>query len=455
MTAIVTTQTRTFNAEQVKSSFVSSAASQYIFIGKPTEWDIPNIPDTPTDSLDTTNSARRDMLALKRITESDVALAIYRRNWAYGKYYDFYRHDYGSVGVSGVEMDTGAATAPSSLYETNFFVINDQYDVYKCLWNASGSASTVQPTGHSTSEFTTADGYVWKYMYTLSTNDVVKFVTSDFIPVSTLTANPGASNFYYDQWLVQTNAIAGRINRAIVTNQGSGYPASTTIPVTITGDGVGATATALVNAGGQVTSVTFTNPGTGYTWATASFSGGSNAAATIIISPGKGHGSDAVSELGGYFVVVNSIITPEEGGGDFIAANEYRKIGIIRNPDIFGTSTKITSASAKAYYEFTMASVVGTFAQDETVTGTTSGATGTVLNYSGSDLSVFFKKGNIGTFQSGETVTGTTSGATGTISVLATPEVDVWSGEIIYIEHRLPVSRQAGQQEDVKVVIEC
>ena len=62
--------------------------------------------------------------------------------------------------------------------------------------NSSGVVvnSTVKPTGTvSTSLVTdfryrcsTGDGYIWKYMYTVSASDTIKFVTNDFIPVKTL-----------------------------------------------------------------------------------------------------------------------------------------------------------------------------------------------------------------------------------------------------------------------------
>ena len=456
MTAIITSQTRTFNAARVKSAFGVSEPSQYLFIGKPTAWANDNIPDQPADSLETVNNARRDMTSLKRIMESDTALGIYRRNWAYGKYYDFYRHDYGSVGVFGINLDTGAPTTPGGLYEANFFVMNDQYGVYKCMWNANGAASTVMPTGTSTEEFSTADGYVWKYMYTISSNDAIKFVTSDFIPVKTLESNPGSSNSYYSQWLVQDSAIGGRINRAVVMSRGTGYPVSTTIPVTVKGDGTGAVANALTNSSGQVSSIVFTSAGAGYSWAEIEVPApGSGVVISVIASPAQGHGYDPVSELGGFFVIINTVLTPNEGA-DFIVSNEYRKVGILRKPTIFGTTTPLVSSTAAAYYKISVNSTTENYLNDETVSGVTSGASATLIKYSDSGvLAVYKERGDSGNFTVGENIVGATSGAVATITQIVNPEVDVWTGEVIYLEHRLPVSRQDGQEEDIKIVIEC
>ena len=46
--------------------------------------------------------------------------------------------------------------------------MSSTFNVYKCLDNNGNAASTVEPTGTSSSILTTGDGYKWKYMYTLS-----------------------------------------------------------------------------------------------------------------------------------------------------------------------------------------------------------------------------------------------------------------------------------------------
>ena len=82
--------------------------------------------------------------------------------------------------------------------------------------NPNGVISTVEPTGQSTSIFTTADSYRWKYMYTLGINDFVKFV-SVILRQSTNTT-------------VQTAATSGAIDQALVRNVGSGITAGTFCP---------------------------------------------------------------------------------------------------------------------------------------------------------------------------------------------------------------------------------
>jgi len=69
-----------------------------------------------------------------------------------------------------------------------------------------------------------------------------------------------------------------------ITNGGTGYDGTTT--VTIIGDGTGATATAYI-VNGSVNNILVTNPGTGYTYATAYIYGiGTGASATVIVGNG-------------------------------------------------------------------------------------------------------------------------------------------------------------------------
>ena len=97
-----------------------------------------------------------------------------------GTVYDEYRHNYTSSNT--------ASSGASTLWASTFYVVTSDYNVYKVISNNNGANSTVMPTGTSTNILTTADGYKWKFMYSISASDVIKFVTSDFIPVKTIGA---------------------------------------------------------------------------------------------------------------------------------------------------------------------------------------------------------------------------------------------------------------------------
>ena len=458
MTAIVTTGTRLFNSEQIKSSFDNSnPTKQYLFIGKPTTWADDNLPDAPVDSLEQDIKVRKDMLSLKLIPESDTSIGILRRDWVQGHYYDMYRHDYGKSGVYGVNLIDGSQTTPTSYLETNHYVVTDEYSVYMCMWNNNGAASQNKPTGTATSSFQTADGYIWKYMYTIAPADVLKFVSTNFVPVKKFTSNPGTEDSYYTQWLVQAAAVSGTVNRILVVSGGSGYPVSSTFPITVFGDGTGCTATVSTNSSGVITSATVTAIGSGYSWVTFSIPTGTGASLDAIIAPRGGYGSDAVTQLGGHYTLISASLSFDEGSGDFPQSNEYRRIGILRAPYNYGTSTISTAAtlSAMRILELQLG-VSGIFQADETVTGGTSGATATVVAYDSitRKVSLIQPVGQFGTFQVGETVTGGTSGAFGILSINTNPEVNSNTGDLIYLEHRRPIVRQIDQTEDIKIIIE-
>jgi hypothetical protein len=451
MAAIITNKFRIHNAEQYIEAFSETAGTNiYLFIGRPQAWTDDTSPPTPSDNVDTSFNAYDDMVAMKRVTASDVTHAVVRRNWISGTVYDEYAHDYSSTNQS----NSGA----SDLYSALFYIVTDDYNVYKCISNNTNGTSTTKPTGTSTGYITTADNYVWKYMYTISAADALKFLSTDFMPVKYVTSDPGAGQPYKEQWDTQQSAIGGEIRQINITAGGSGY--TTTPTVTITGDGTGATATATVS-GGAINSVTITAEGSGYTQATVTISGGGGSAGALkaIISPEGGHSFNAVAELGGFYVMNNVRLEYADGSGDFPVSNDYRRIGLVRDPYNYGTTVVATDTTKSATKSLVLevAGLTGTFVTDETITGGTSGASAKVIDYDSSTRTIrYYQDINTGftAFQAAETVTGGGSSASGTVNAVNNPEVEPDSGDIMYIEHRRPINRASDQIEDIKLVIE-
>jgi hypothetical protein len=424
MPSIVTSKFRVHNAQQFVESFSEAANTvMYLFVGKNTAFPDDNSPPTPINSTANIEfTPWCDMYGAKRIQSSDVSHAIPRYNWTSGTVYTEY-------------SDTS-----TSLLTDTFYVMTEDYNVYKCLFNNAATASTTKPTGVSTSQFTTADGYIWKYMYTVTTSNALKFLTTDYIPVQTLTSDGGE-----DQYDVQTAAVNGSINVIKVTSGGSGY--ATAPAVTITGDGTGATANSTIVAN-VVTAVTVTAAGTGYTRATVTFASGA-AAATAIISPKGGHGSDAVEELGGKYVIINTRLEGSESN-TISTANEFRQVGLVRDPYLFGTTTRATGSAYRQTYRYTLGGITGTFTNDETVTSGSN--TASVVEFTTPNL--FVTKPVNAAFANGATVTGGTSGATATIIANSSPSLEAYTGDLLYVENRVPISRASDQIEDVKLIIQ-
>jgi hypothetical protein len=425
MASIVTSKFRVHNAQQFSEAFSETSNTiMYLFIGKNTSFPDDNSPPTPVNSTANVEyTPWRDMYAAKRITTADVTHAVPRYDWTSGTVYTFYD-----------DADTNLIESDS------FYVMTEDYNVYKCLWNAGATASTTKPTGVSTSPFTAADGYIWKYMYTVTTAKALKFLTNDYIPVQTLDSDGGE-----DQWDVQQAAVDGGIHVVKVTSGGSGY--ATAPAVTITGDGTGATANSTITAN-VVTAVTITAAGTGYTRASITFASGA-AAATAIISPKGGHGANATEELGGKYIMLNVRLDGNESN-TFSTANEFRQVGIVRDPFLYGTTTRAVASSFRQSFRYQLSAPSGTFSLDETVTSGSN--TASVVEWSTPNL--FTTLPVHLPFANTASVSGGTSGASGTIAAITTPGLQPYTGDIIYVENRVPISRAADQIEDVKLIIQ-
>jgi hypothetical protein len=460
MPAIITNKFRVHNAEQFNESFGEAGDTYYLGIGRPQPF-VDNqafndgtdaAPPTPNDDIGSELYAYDDMLSAKKISSSDVSIVIPRRNWTSGTVYDYYRHDYGNIDSTGstITADSGA----TNLFDATFYVMNSTFDVYKCIDNNGGATSTTEPTGNkSTSTFTTADSYVWKYMYTLTAAEQASFLSTDFMHVST------ESTDY--------STTAGAIENVKITDGGSSGSDDTYTAVAIRGDGSGGECTVVVSSG-AVTSVTITNAGSGYTFASilaSDFGSVSGADIDFIISPEGGHATDCVKELGGFFVMVNVDLEQSESG-EFTTDNDFRRIALVRNPVDSGTGSTATADTLDATKSMTFASDPGTFTVDEKITGSSTGAVGYVVDYNSSTYVLRYiqpqfanqgvdASGDLVEFTTSDTVTGATSGISGSpTSVDTTPELTHDSGDILYIENRKPISRASDQTENIKLIVE-
>lgn len=433
MPAIITSKFRYQNAKNLIKDIGDANNSYYLFVGRTQSWapSDSTVP-VPLDRAVDENDAWSNAIALKRIVFSQVSNCTPRYNWISGTVYSEYD-----------DLD-------SQLSTKQYYVVTDELNVYKCI-QAGAGASVIKPSGTATTISTTPlpDGYRWKFMFTITGNDVNKFLTNQFIPVKRLTIDDNSI-----QWVIQNAAISGAIHHIKVVSAGSGYTSAPT--VTISGDGTGATATATIS-GGIVTGITMTNVGSGYSKATVTFSGGGAATAATarpIITPNGGHGSDPVSELGGFYVMIQVLLEGADGSGDFIVDNDYRQLGLVYNPYDYGTSTVATSNTKSALTVLNYTGLQGgSFVKDAQVVGGTSGARGYIVSVD-TGLIKIYQNDSTGykPFVVGELITSGT--VSGTVASVVNPEVEKYSGDVIYIENRSPVNRASNQTEDVRLVIE-
>ena len=155
--------------------------------------------------------------------------------------------------------------------------------------------------------------------------------------------------------------------------------------------------------------------------------------------------------------MANVQLDSAEGSGDFPVDNDFRQLGLIRNPFNHGTTTVATASTLQATRSIvTGAPTGGNFAVDDIITGGTSGAQAYITSIDTGTNTIRYHQDattGFGTFQSSETVSNASS-VSATISSLGDPEVEKFSGEVIYIENRSAVSRANSQIEDIKLVLE-
>ena len=196
MAAIVTDQFRILNANNFIETVENSQNSYYIFLGltdpgrpgygrkaNDAAWnnDIP----VPEDSINDVNHISDTMIFGKRVTSDNIRRLIKRIDWAAGTRYNMYRHDYNSDNPAPV-------SDAQRLYDARYFVMNKDFNVYVCIDNGSSGINTNGNASQDEPTFTglepsrageSGDGYIWKYLFTVSPSDIIKFDSTDYISV--------------------------------------------------------------------------------------------------------------------------------------------------------------------------------------------------------------------------------------------------------------------------------
>ena len=516
MAAIITEKFRQHNADQFFESFSETAANNYyLFIGKTspftsgTTGGSDTTPPTPVDTITLDNYKWDSMIAAKRIGTTDVTYVIPRRNYAEGTTYDMYEHD-----ISSSNTTTSGST---NIFDSTFYFVTNEFKVYKVLDNNGGTAIQAGSTGPTTTQSDPffSGGYYLQYMYTLSTSQIQKFVTTDFIPVvsdSTVVSDVETSSG-------DTAPFNGAPVKVIKVTGGSGYT-DNTYYAPIRGDGTAGVVKIVVSGGeiqpfgNLVGNSQIENAGVGYTYGTVDLTNdifssynssaalgsrltgattlgsGTNGAIVPIISPRIGHGHDPIGELGGHYVMMNAKLEQAEGD-DFAVGNDFREVGLMVDPGQFGSTNLFTGTTARQTFAVAFSSSSATFEPDEritqqrTINGVATEAVGRVVEYDATRKILYYLQERFETYgvnTSGDyiefggstDIVGATSGSTGVPAQPGTnpvtlaggntlqfdadgyakPELQPDSGNVIYVENRRPISRASDQTEDIKVVVE-
>jgi hypothetical protein len=403
----------------------------YAVLGRQLPWNAGvEVPPTPGLTDDDLNGYHKRAIFSKLMTYENSSLVVQRNNWTANTAYNTYESN------------------------TNFYVVNTKDQVFKCLSNVSvGTASTDEPeltlatTSLEEPYLQTADGYKWKYLYTISSVQKQKFMDGNWMPVT------------FNKF-VRAAAQSLSIDIVEVTNSGNNYTDGATQDIiTLTGDGTGAVLRANV-VSGQVKNIVIQDRGTGYTNAIITFAdvaggSGSGAAAVVKIAPHDGHGYDPVYELGATNVMFN---VDFDGlvGGNFPVENDFREIFILHNPIESDGVTKATEDSYTFYTKIKTSPGLGDFNNDEKVFQGTTFATASfkadVISFD--EVENFLYLNNLeGTLQTNQALKGLQSGSIRVATSSTAPTIDLYTGQVLYISDRLPVTRDIAQTDRIRFIL--
>jgi hypothetical protein len=510
MAAVVTDQFRILNASNFVDSVVSDNNSYYVFLGldnpttvgfgRTTDWDT-NIPN-PTDNIEYSGHYKDTSLFGKKITSSNIRRLIRKVTWTSNSSYDMYRNDYS---ISNPAPNSNS----SRLYDTNYYVVNGDYRVYICIDNGSsgespkGNKSQDQPTFtdlEPSAAGVSGDGYVWKYLFSISPSDIIKFDSTEYITVPNDWSTSNDSQIISVREAGDSTINFNQIKKVYIEDGGTGYSSGI---VDILGDGSGGRVS-ITATGGVITSAIVTAGGSGYTYGIVDLGSlqpsGSipNPAKLIpIIPPSKGHGYDIYSELGTDKVLVYARF--DDSTKDFPTDTQFSQVGIIKNPTIFSSSSTFTENQYSSLYSMVVTASISTIIGEKITQIRTDGkvAKGYVASYDSEtkvlkyfrDRSLYFGNkfdqtdyntvtldSNVSDFESGgnnivsnsftASIDTTFNGNKLTVgnkvidlgvtftSGLANPEINKNTGDIIYIDNRPLVERDIRQKEDIKIILE-
>ena len=515
MSAIVTDQFRILNANNFVENIESSSNSYYVFLGlsNPTQvgfgrtadWNT-NTPN-PVDNFNNISHVSDTMIFGKKVTSVNVRRLVRRIDWAQGTRYEMYRHDYSVTSPSPI-------TQSSRLYDANYYVMNSNYNVYICIDNGSSGINTTGNASQDEPTFTdlepsrageSGDGYIWKYLFTVSPSDIIKFDSTEYISVPNNWSTSTDSQIQSVRENGDSTVNNNQIKKVYIENRGSGYSGGLGQEVSILGDGTGGKVSLDV-VSGKITNAVVSSGGKNYTYGIVDL-GSINANATSdfaklipIIPPSKGHGYDLYKELGTDKILIYARF--DDSTKDFPTDTKFSQIGILKNPTSIGSTSVFTENQFSSLYSIKFSSVSGTVSIGDKISQSVTGgsAHGYVASYDSEtkvlkyyrDRSLYFNQTSldqtdyVGVSTSSKVLdftssanpvttsggfsgsidtgfTGITTNPTGNKIVnlgsqftngLSSPEINKGSGEIIYLDNRPLITRNSRQKEDVKIILE-
>ena len=359
-------------------------------------------------------------------------------------------------------------------YQTNFYVINSSREVFLCIQqgkNADGSAknSFVEPTSTLANQeaktFETGDGYLWRYMYKMSNLAYGTFRTKTYTPVKQVTNRATTIPEEITQIGLQDSSVPGQILNIAVDNGGVNYTSPT---ITISGNGSGAQFFAevfdnkIVNVRCDSNGLGDFLHGTNYDYAQVVVTdpgGGSGAKLRAVISTRDGVNKDPVSTLKCREIMLQTDFIGTEENTIVANGTDFRQVGVIKGLEKYTNDSDFTGNTGQATKKLTLQTIQGaaSWVDNATFTDALETTTAKVFDLDGTTLYYYQDEEtgfeNFSVDQNIKILD--VEGATANIVNLVNPDVDAYSGDILYINTLASaVERSAEQTEDIRIVIQ-
>ena len=202
-------------ADSIFNEIFSGRSNYYFYTGKVSKYPDESVPPAPDDTQFGATDTRNRIINVKKLTTNDLSFVVARKNWDSGTIYDQFDGNY--------SVSNPATSGATSLKSSNFYVLTSNFQVYKCISNNNGAQSTVEPASTDLAPFSLADGYKWKFMYTIPLSLRTRFLTNDFMPVQKDILNP-----YYNN---------GEIDNVIINNKGQNYDGNAVVSLSFASPG--------------------------------------------------------------------------------------------------------------------------------------------------------------------------------------------------------------------------
>ncbi len=441
MTSVVTNDFRTLLFNQLIQDVEGGDATYYVGISRAESY----TPDANADSRAEQLKFRNALQAVKVL--SNASFVIPTVEWQNNDIYNAY-----------TDQDPN---------QTNFYVVNSVNEVFVCVESPS-AVSTIEPTSalanNDVKTFATGDGYLWRYMYTMSNLDFSNFKTRSYMPVKTVTGNPTIAQ-EIEQLALQNSSVDGEILGFTINSAGTTYSGGSA-DLTISGTPTSPADFSASISSGSIQSINLETDsegdymhGAGYDIASAEVTGG-NGAVTPIFAPQSGLNANPVVSLKSKSLMFQVDIQGDETG-TILAENDFRQVALIRNPSKFNSDSDFTGNTGIGMKRLNLVpgSVIplGTmFPKDAVFRTSTNGATGKVFFHDTINEQLYYYQDldtGFEPFTNGLTITDDT--VTASISSQTDPEIDAYSGDILYLNNVSEViDRTSNQTEDIRIVIE-